>query len=73
MKKIIIEKINKLGSMHVTTNPVNLQEGDNIYKYFIEFDNTYKRIGSYRNQLELEQAIDEILENGVQQNSGIFF
>lgn len=73
MKKSIIKKANKLGSMHITENPVNLTDREYGYKYFIEFDNTYKIVGRYKTQSELEEGIDEILENGISQESGTWF
>lgn len=76
MKKAIQEKADRLKSMFVTTNIFNQEQSNDKYKgckYFILFHNTYKIVDGFRTQKELEEKIDEILEEGVQEQQHILF
>lgn len=76
MKKSIKVKAKQLKTMFVTTSVFNQEQNSDEYrgcKYFILFHNTYKVVGGFRTQRELEEKLDEILKEGVQQNAYIFF
>ena len=77
MKKRIEEKAKKLKTMFVTTSIFNREQIDRDEyrgcKYFILFHNTYKVVGGFKTQIELEWRLDDILENGVHGDGCIFF
>lgn len=62
MKKSIIEKANKL-DLRVSDNPVNYNDENIGYKYFVEYYNTYKLIGRFKTQRELEEFLDDEIKN----------
>jgi len=74
MKKSLTEKANKLNSMYLTDSPFNVNiEVAQENKYFLKFHNTNNLVIATATQTEMEQEIDEILINGVQQESLTFF
>lgn len=76
IKRTITKKADKLKTMFVTMNIINQEQNDDKYKgckYFLLFHNTYKIVGGFQTQRELEEKIDEILTEGVSQQGYIFF
>ncbi|MGL5329832.1 MAG: hypothetical protein ACRDD7_11210 [Peptostreptococcaceae bacterium] len=69
-----MEKLAKqLGSMYLTDSPVNFDDDNYGYKYFICFHNTHKVVFRGRNIPETIEALQNIIENGVCDGSGIFY
>lgn len=73
MKKSIIEKSKKLKSMYVTVCPIYSTDEDYGYKYFIVFHHTHKIVSRHKTQKDLEIKLDDILEDGIIQDSAIFY
>ena len=73
MKKSVSAKIAQLKTMYVTETPFNVREEDRGNKYFIVFHNTNKIVASFKTQIELEEKMDDILENGQSDGDRVFF
>ena len=62
--------------MFVTENIFTDEQNNDEYrncKYFILFCNTYKVVGGFRTQRELEEKLDEIIKEGVRVQQYTFF
>ncbi len=70
-------KINKLANqlktMYVTENPFNINDRYYGYKYFICFHNTHKIYAAYKNQDDLINELEYILENGTTDGGYVFY
>jgi DNA-binding XRE family transcriptional regulator len=68
MKKSILEKMakinegNKFGGRYVTKDPINFNDSDIGYKYFLVWHNTHQIDASANTQKEMEEILDNIIE-----------
>lgn len=73
MRKKMEELAKKLGTMYLTENPVNLNDEDHGYKYFICFHNTHTVVVRTKSILGMIEELENIIENGAKSGSGIFY
>lgn len=73
MNKKMRKLADKLRTMHVTENPVNLTGDDYGYKYFICFNNTNTVVRRCNSIKEMIETIKDIIEHGVTVGSHTFY
>jgi hypothetical protein len=71
-RKKMEELAKKLGTMYLTENPVNLNDEDYGYKYFICYHNTHTVVTRTKNIPDMIEALQELIGNGVSIGSGTF-
>ena len=73
MRKKMEKLVEKLQTMYFTENPVNLNDVDYGYKYFICFDNTHTVAVKTKTIAEMIEELENIIENGLRSGNGIFY
>lgn len=73
MRKKMEKLAEQLQTMYLTENPVNLNDDNHGYKYFICFDNTHTVARRMKTIAETIEALEDIIENGVRTQNGIFY
>ncbi|EKS4345202.1 hypothetical protein QB607_003206 [Clostridium botulinum] len=63
----------QLRTMYLTENPVNINEDDYGYKYFICFHNTHTVVYRATNISDMIEALEAIIENGAESDGHIFY
>lgn len=72
MRKKMEKLAARLGTMYLTENPVNLNDEDYGYRYFICFHNTHTVVARTKSIAEMIEVLEDIIENGVSIGSGEF-
>lgn len=65
-KKKMEELATKLENIYLTENPVNLNDNDYGYKYFLCWTNTHTVIKRTKNISDMIEEIENIIENGIE-------
>ena len=64
---------NQLNTMYVTSEPFNFNDNYIGYKYFICFYGTNKIYKAFKNQNDLIEELEYIIEYGAQNGGRIFY